>query len=705
MEVPLHTDFSSFFVYSMNDVFLLKDIVWGQLKLINWLITDVLKLPESFCFQKHTIPFTQGALVSRIFLMYLENLLELSDYQEGVPAWVFELPIEKRRALLRGVFAKVGLLRETSDVGVREERVKRHDDLFQSCTPEEFVERLEDPVLFDHVNNYNSLYEFTAFSQASIPYFVRHFSSTTGIYNGIVSGGRCVNERSWEFLRKVCAYIDLASCYGKSLVSFFFPLGLPHVLATTQQDHLMILGKFLAVYEKELVANQYKITVSGKLSFRQDLVFSKLTTQSRLRDSGSTDRKFSGVPNLSDVSHLDADFVLLRKEIRNGVLTSDILETLRAVCSSREFGEILSLKVVTACYWSKTDQCDSLWEWIEEILGSSGSFQYDGVMQSTSDSRSRAWYGVPLAFFIGSLVEERLRLKKQAKESPLRGTQVQINAKQNALKLVINVFYGVLASLYFRIGNSVLADTITGRARTEVWKVAKAFNTSQSITDGGVYSLLEVFHLKPGRKKPSMNALQNVGELEKHRAIGKGPLRGLDWLSIFQDPSRHGEFRHLDRLAQVHLDSFWASYGLKPKLSLEHKIEQTALKAATFSKAHYGLLVWDETSKSWSSRLFVIRGDTDSGKRPYPIRGILNSLLDERFVYTASLDYEYTSLLRLHLWSFLQTSAGVSEELREKRPGEEMVQTRHFRLNNRHMPIDTVKEYERRVGRARRNSL
>ena len=58
---------------------------------------------------------------------------------------------------------------------------------------------------------------------------------------------------------------------------------------------------------------------------------------------------------------------------------------------------------------------------------------------------------------------------------------------------MINTLYGVFASKFFKIGNTVLADNITAKARTYVWVLSKCLNCNQTITDGSTYGLNLVF--------------------------------------------------------------------------------------------------------------------------------------------------------------------------------------------------------------------
>lgn len=91
--------------------------------------------------------------------------------------------------------------------------------------------------------------------------------------------------------------------------------------------------------------NIYKVVVRGKLSFSQDLIFSKIVPE--VLDSKRIDY------NKQDpsVSSLIGDFVLLRQEIINGVLTYNTWDIIKKVASTQELKEFNNLIVVSAIYW------------------------------------------------------------------------------------------------------------------------------------------------------------------------------------------------------------------------------------------------------------------------------------------------------------------------------------------------------------------
>lgn len=677
-----------FLRYGINDVELLEKIVWGQLKLINWLCKDIIHIKTMFT--KRTIPFTQGRLVSDIFTNYLNSLLDDTT----------RFPKENAPFLLQAAFAKIGVL--NSDAGKAKENLAFHHEVFDGndlgvFTSSETLEKLKQ--LRDRARG---MYSYQGYSQSSTPFYLEFFTNNTGIFNSLVSGGRCVNERSFETRREFCADIDLSSCYGSALTDFTYPIGLPTVYATSPNQSTINLGTFLKTYGHLLVDNLYKITVSGKLPFEQDLIFSKITTKKRLQNTRlNFEEKWSGAGN--NTAHLDSDFVLLRREISNGVITSDVLEFLKAVCSRNEWKCFMSLDVVTAVYWSAEDRCDSLDEWVEKILTSSGEFLFDRDHQSVSDKRSRTWYGLSLDLFIGRLVRYRKELKKNAKNCSDTQEKLQLNAKEKAIKLIVNTFYGCTASPYFTMGNTVLADNITCRARVECYKLAKALALCQSITDGGNYSLMHVYNLKKNERKPSLLTLSNIEKLEVHRGIKITLLGDVDWAGVFKNTEEHERFRELDFLAGKHLDDFWNNYGLEMKISVEHKAESTALKVAFFSKAHYLQLVWDPEVRDWSRKLFKIRGAKLSPDlQRHPCYTLLEACLEGRDLFELELAYDHSCLLKLAQWNLLQKSTTAPQEQKNVRPGERLVQRRHYRINNMDKPINTVEDYNRRLRRGRR---
>lgn len=688
METALEKETHLFFIYAMNDVVLLREIVKKQIGHVNWLLNDVFGL--SLTVDESTIKMSQGALVSSIFETYLNNLLPRTPYKKGV-SW---------QNLLVACFAKLGIL--NTDSRFYKRNLELHNTIFKHTGFDSFVEHNGPSNLgrLDREVYSRKGYAYVAYSQASMNYFVGCLSNTSAVLNSLVSGGRCVNERCDELARDYCADVDLLSCYGSSLCSFYFPIGLPSVFAYSPNQPRIKLSQFLRENEHKLVPTLYTITVSGELSFDQDFLFSKLSSEKAIqRNYYKADSKWGTWS--SDQAHLAADFVLLRREIKNGVITSDVLEFLRAVCTSNELQEFLNLDVVSAVYWSREDEMSSLEDWVMSVLDSGGDIVFDQETQSLRDTRSRAWYRLPLNDFIGPLVELRKKLKKQARACQDLEERARLESLQQALKLVINTFYGVTASPYFPIGNTVVANNITARARVECYKLAKCLGSSQSVTDGGLYSPTSVFFLKPHRRKPGLAVFSSVSSLRRHRSIKEGPLGGYNWPSIYEDPSKHDWFKELDDLVLTHVNAFWGVYGLKMEIGIEHKLEHCARKASFLNKADYMLRSWDPVRREWSGVVSKVRGvKALQGLKRHPRFDLLEAALKDESGCEISLEYDNTRLLGINEWKIIQKSPHRDESVKSIRPGERFTERRHYRFNNIFAPLSTEKEYKKRAGRA-----
>lgn len=459
MDYALEHFTDDFIKYAINDVVLLRQIVTAKIGLVNWLTKDVLKIPLEF--SRDTIPMTQGRLVSSIFEFYLSNLADKETLGLDMNPEI----------LLKAAYAKLGVLdpdsKNYSKFRESHQELLKNTNLSYFSTPEgvENVSKL--------TQKFSNAYLHQAFSQAGIKYFLHFFGTNSGIFNSLVQGGRCISERYKEFRDDYCADIDLSSCYGSALRAFSYPIGLPLVYAKTSNETGLSLGDFLSKNKSKLVDNLYQIVISGNLPFNQDFLFSKITTEKRVKKFLiADDRKFSNFH--VDATHIDADFVLLQNQIQNGIITADVLEVLKAVCSSQEMGEILKLEVQTACFWDKRLECDTIEDWIKRVIESNGNFYFDEESQSTVDTRTRYWYRLPLEKFIGTLVNERKKMKTQAKNAATAQERDALMAKQQILKLIINVFYGICASPFFPTGNAVLANNITARGRMECWKMSRA---------------------------------------------------------------------------------------------------------------------------------------------------------------------------------------------------------------------------------------
>lgn len=124
---------------------------------------------------------------------------------------------------------------------------------------------------------------------------------------------------------------------------------------------------------------------------------------------------------------------------------------------------------------------------LNKVMKDAGSLEFESSFNNVVDNRTRCWFSFPLRDFIDPLITLRGEYKKKMKQAANEEDYQTYNSLQNSIKLVINTLYGVFASLYFDVGNAVIANNITGRARCEIWKAGKALRFAQTITDGGLY--------------------------------------------------------------------------------------------------------------------------------------------------------------------------------------------------------------------------
>lgn len=741
MEVALETHTETFIRYSLNDVSLLKQIVTNKTKMVNRVINEVLGIHKKY--SRNTIPYTTGALVSDVFTNFLfqrfaqetgfqittnkEDILTLAlakigildrdkkKYKENLE--LHHTIFDKKKKTVEEFFQKEekdGFQKEEQGTQKEEEAFQKEEDDIQKeedgTQKEEAAlqeENTQTKLFLKKATQDKGIYKFLGYSQASIPSFLENHANTTGILNALVQGGRVNNERPFETTRNWCADIDLSSCYGTALREFQFPIGLPTTYTCTPNEKRITLKQFLELYQNDLVPGLYTITVSGNLSFPQDLIFSKLTTPGKMKSTFfGENRKFG--ESQEDLAHIHADLVLVRKQIENGIITADVLELINTVSTSREKREFLDLQVETACWYSKKEQKTSFDSWVETVLKDDGDYVYNMETQSIWDTRTRAWISLPLEEFVGRLVDERKKVKKLAKIKREKGFTKQaqeLEALEQSIKLLINVLYGCFASPYFKIGNTVLANNITARARCEVWKMAKALNLSSTITDGGAYSLTDVLLFKNNAtKKPGFSFFSSMTKTDnvKHRSLEKGNLGQISWESVFKNPERHHEFQQLDELATTHLQNFWKNYGIDMKMKVEHKLASTAIKASHFLKAHYLQLAWNQTGRKWNRLNYAIRGAKLEKEQEFlhPMFQILLTLLLENGnLDQIKLDYNQKKLLKIANWRKIQASTKKTEQEKNIKPGETIITQGTFRLFNTYLPIDSLKEHERKKKR------
>lgn len=355
-------------------------------------------------------------------------------------------------------------------------------------------------------------------SRAGVKHFAKSSSEFTKQANALVQGGRAKNERPGVISDSgVILDADYSSCYATILENLTYPIGLPIVEYYYKTQKKMALGGFLKKYGDELLPRLYTIVVSGQLNHNQTLVPSKVVDVFEINEKYDPDNP-----------KIPADFRLYTEEIINGVITSDVLEILRACCNRNEWASWMKLEVVTASYYAKSLQVANLSEWNKTMADYEAKNKV--VVKRTKNgrtseinNRSRKWAAVPISEFITPFKEKRAELKAKRNACEIGSDEwSQANAEQYGMKLVSNTLYGVIASPYKVISNTIVANNITAAARCACWCLATATGAFQSITDGAAYNANQVRDWS-GDKIPSMNslALWRNPELLERRVTGQ----------------------------------------------------------------------------------------------------------------------------------------------------------------------------------------
>lgn len=351
----------------------------------------------------------------------------------------------------------------------------------------------------------------------------------TGALLSKVDGGRCRNNRPTHTKAMgVLADIDISGCYGEGLRSQLYPLGTPVVLSNNSKGTAILvrepLGKMLKRYRDELVPGLWvaRVSSNGKLKYAQDFIASWLAPKNLKNLVTDTEKQASDEVGDGD----DGDTKVFTHEVVNGIVTHDILQVIENVCSPRQRKELLeNLLVESLAYYPASERASSVEELLavrQEHKGENRTVAARMKGRTTiihTEQECHAWYAISL----GDLLVSRLLLerKKHPKKTPLN----------ELFKLVINTIYGDLVSPYFAMGNVVVGNNITARARTLAWCLEKGLQTYQTITDGGVFDLNQVVC-------GNLNAENAVALYRKKATDYKlmlKPLGGVDNISLSWD--------------------------------------------------------------------------------------------------------------------------------------------------------------------------
>ena len=347
----------------------------------------------------------------------------------------------------------------------------------------------------------------------SIAHLLTHYSCKalaqsekplTKRFLSIVHGGRAHNENPLQIRREgLFADMDIVSAYGQALQYLNLPIGHPALLYYTHHhpSEWPTLREILKLYRSELVEGSWYMvidTCGEQLTFPQNILFSKYfkNDMPEIIDDPKHSDNFR-----EDPAHIKGDFMLLEREVRNGILTHYSLSFIEHCASNQELAELLDkLRVKTAMIYPKS-LCieytgpESVDKWIAMARNHTGQLNtvVNLKQHSVTDNRVGPWLKYPLGTFISPLLEKRQSLKAEMKQHPTGGTEWRrLNAAQLSVKKVVNTLYGTLASIYFQISSPCVANNVTDRCRMANFMMSAAAATQGSITDGGASELNSV---------------------------------------------------------------------------------------------------------------------------------------------------------------------------------------------------------------------
>lgn len=396
---------------------------------------------------------------------------------------------------------------------------------------------------------------------------------STAKYLASVDGGYCKHKRTTDVLiYDLISDMDLKSGYASAMEVMPYGIGIPAIISLPESRKKPLWKNLGNRIINNLIDNLWfmRFNTIKPLTFDQDLIFSKIFGEYEFSeiyedlisdyddDASSEENNGLKVPT--------GQFQLLRREIKNGILTSDIKEVIDNYWKPSERNEFYeNIEVVSLIFYPKDCEELSLEKFKDNFkIDGEIDFKFSKKSINYNDSRGVCWYRCSMGEgWITPLKKERDELKSAKKQA--KGDEyLSIDATQNALKNVNNSTYGVCGSKRYqtdkpkinlkkngemsyhaspKIGNIVAAQNITAKVRVSAWCMSKSLNCHQLITDGGAYNPNKVWYWdwfnKESRHYFGSQELYNLcqaknGSEVDNRRLGTElkPLGGKEWRLI-----------------------------------------------------------------------------------------------------------------------------------------------------------------------------
>lgn len=244
------------------------------MKTYNSILKDVFRIDKTeVLFTRKTIPLTVGSIVNKIWMKYFQYKL-LKNNQLFLICTVKQSILDQLNVSFQSNKEMLAYIEKAKSLG----------DL------ERIIYYETSPLLSDNslVNTQSKINTFISpsstaykfYQYASSKYLTESSFNDTRIYLTLISGGRTINERPLEYSIENGADIDISGAYDNVMRKLTFPIGKPRILSYNFNETKKIkLGAFMKKYENKINENLFKVVVSGKLNFQQDLILSKIISK------------------------------------------------------------------------------------------------------------------------------------------------------------------------------------------------------------------------------------------------------------------------------------------------------------------------------------------------------------------------------------------------------------------------------------------
>lgn len=442
--------------------------------------------------------------------------------------------------------------------------------------------------------------------------YLKEFTTSTKALNAKVEGGRCRNNRPNLVNLEGCLVdIDYSSCYGEGQRNQLYAFGRPLI---DSFEYPSKINKYPTLREwlktrkwrlkkVELVPGLWSARVSTKeywdgenvsyaeLKSSQDYLASWFDFKIKEIAEMKTDSEIEDAPNDSYLEVKTGLSKIFNKQIINGLITHDFIDWLYKVCGEKQRNELLdNLYIHTAIYYPAYDRVNSAAELLEKIDNHEGTNKSNtaprkgGSRAVNITEECTAWYAVNLGEFI---IDDLLAWRKIYPKKNADGSKNPLNT---LYKLCINTLYGDMVSPFFNIGNVVVGNNITARARAACYYAEKGFNGVQSITDGVAFDLNRVIQLLENRR------LTGESVVNLHR------LQDRDVMSMFK--LKLAPLASFDKINLTWITTDEKNdkgkFLIKPQLEL---IKNSESEFLTPEKKEWG---WTNPAHKWIDKMAMI---------------------------------------------------------------------------------------------------